>query len=47
MDSAGGEMGGETVSKRVGMGTWCCKQVGGCGHEGIECELIWGACETS
>ena len=47
MDGAGGETGGETVSKRVGKGTWCCKQVGGHGREGVERESIWGACETS
>ena len=47
MDGAGGEMGWETVRKRSGRGTWCCKQVGGRGCERVERESIWGACETS
>ena len=31
----------------MGRGTWCCKQVGGGGHKGVEHQLIWGACEKS
>ena len=40
MDGTGGETGGKTVSKRVGKGAWCCKQVGGRGREGVERESI-------
>ena len=46
MDGAGGKTGGETEQKG-GKGARCRKQVGGHGREGIECQLIWGACEKS